>query len=70
MSVFYWQLLPDEQTDTPKYRNWTGNPNPKPYKCPRCNGGGVVWENPPPYSSHMGYNISCPACNGIGVLWG
>lgn len=75
MSLWFWQLFPDgvseEQTDPPKHRNWTGNPNPKPYRCPRCEGSGWIWYVPGGCLSSAGNGWQCcPACGGTGVLWG
>ena len=43
----------------------------KPYKCPVCEGRGVV---PPNFYSGLGYvgdttNITCQACQGKGIVW-
>lgn len=47
----------------------------KPYKCPVCNGKGIVPTGF--YNSLSGYYISsttvsekCRSCNGTGIIWG
>ena len=46
----------------------------KPYKCPVCEGKGIVvggfYNSIGPYSSSTSITEPCRACGGVGIIWG
>lgn len=58
---------PHDRNEAPPEKPRSG----KPYRCPVCDGRGLVpWNPNDPYGSPMSPLLwDCPPCDGEGVLW-